>query len=180
MSTWDDVVRNPALAGEYRLVTQDSSITFSNKTFWGALPVKGRFTDFDGEGRLGDDGAVSGRVAIRPASLQTGIRKRDEHLRSEDFFAVTEYPNIFVSVTGIEPDSAASLRLHATVTVKDREQPVVFPATVVVLDDSAVQVDTEIAVQRETFGVTGNLIGMVGPTTTLSGRLVFRRANSTT
>jgi polyisoprenoid-binding protein YceI len=180
MNTGEDVVRNAAFAGAYHLSVDGSHLTFSNKTFWGALAVKGRFTEFDGGGRLDGDGAVTGQVVIRAASLRTGIRKRDEHLRSDDFFAVTEFPDIKVVVTGVAAAVPPSLQLQATLTVKDRTEPIVLPAEVSVIDDHTVAVSTEISVQRHTFGVTGNQLGMVGPTTTLSGRLVFRRANTTT
>jgi hypothetical protein len=63
--------------------------------------------------------------------------------------------------------------------VKDRTEPIVLPVEVSVIDDHTVAVNTEISVERDTFGVTGNMIGMVGPTTRLSGRLVFRRAKTT-
>ncbi|WP_422748791.1 YceI family protein [Mycobacterium sp. WMMD1722] len=180
MSRDGDVVHDPALAGDYRLAREASSISFSNKTFWGALTVNGSFTDFDGGGSRGADGAVTGQVVIRTSSLTTGSRKRDEHLRSADFFAVTEYPEIKAVVTGARPAADSSLELQATLTVKDRTQPIVLPADVSVVDGRTVQVRTRISVERETFGVTGNLIGMVGATTTLVGRLVFRRADSPT
>lgn len=175
MSTRDDAVPDPALAGDYRLTAGSSSIAFSNKTFWGALSVKGRFTDVEGSGRLRVDGAVTGQVIVRAASLTTGVRKRDEHLRSADFFAVTEHPDIKVVVTGAKWTSASSLELQATLTVRDRTETVVLPADVAVLDAHTVRVSTHTTVERETLGVSGNLIGMVGPTTTLTARLVFRR-----
>lgn len=175
MSTRDDAVPDPALAGHYRLAAGSSTIAFSNKTFWGALSVKGRFTDVDGSGNLGADGSVTGQVVVRAASLTTGSRKRDEHLRSADFFAVTEHPDIKVVVTGARWTSPSSLELQATLTVRDRTESVVLPTDVAMLDTHTVQVRTDTTVERETLGVSGNLIGMVGPTTTLTARLVFRR-----
>ena len=55
---------------------------------WGAMTVKGQFAEVRGEGRVTEAGAVSGRIDIIAASLHTGIGKRDEHLRSADFFDV--------------------------------------------------------------------------------------------
>ena len=67
---------------------------FKNKTLWGLVPVNGEFTDVSGDGHITAKGAVFGRVDVRAASLRTGIGKRDEHLRSPDFFDVKKYPEI--------------------------------------------------------------------------------------
>ncbi|MEI7717580.1 MAG: YceI family protein, partial [Mycobacterium sp.] len=77
---------DPASTGSWTLVPDRSSIKFSSKTLWGLVPVNGRFPDVTGEGTVGADGAVSGRLQIRAASVKTGIGKRDEHLCSPDFF----------------------------------------------------------------------------------------------
>lgn len=69
----------------------------------GLLTVRGRFTDFTGDGQLTGKGAVFGRVDIRAASLDTGIGRRDQHLRSPDFFDVERFEKISVVVTGLQP-----------------------------------------------------------------------------
>ena len=45
-----------------------------------------------------------------------------------------------------------------------------------VLDDGAVRLTATTSVEREQLGVSGNMVGMVGKTTTLSADTVFRRA----
>jgi polyisoprenoid-binding protein YceI len=42
-------------------------------------------------------------VEIDAASIDTGIAKRDDHLRSADFFDVAEYPTIAFRSTRVEP-----------------------------------------------------------------------------
>jgi polyisoprenoid-binding protein YceI len=54
---------------------------------------------FDGDQQ--DDAAVE--VEIDAASVDTGIRKRDDHLRSADFFDAAVYPTISFRSTRIEP-----------------------------------------------------------------------------
>ncbi|MBU0679340.1 MAG: YceI family protein [Verrucomicrobia bacterium] len=57
--------------------------------------VRGEFRDFDGTLTLGDENAlVSATAAIRAASIDTGNKDRDDHLRTPDFFAVANYPEI--------------------------------------------------------------------------------------
>lgn len=158
--------------GNWTLVPDRSAVTFRNKTLWGLSTVTGRFTEFRGEGSAG--AGVNGRVTIEAASVRTGIGKRDNHLRSADFFDVEAYPDITVQVTGLEP-SADKLRLKADLTVRGVSRPIELPVDVDVLDDGALRLSGQCEVQRDDFGVSGDLLGMVGPTTVLSGELVFTR-----
>jgi polyisoprenoid-binding protein YceI len=62
--------------------------------------VKGVFTKLDGtvEADDADLSKASVKVTIDTASIDTNIAKRDEHLRSADFFDVAHYPTMtFVS-----------------------------------------------------------------------------------
>ncbi|MED5812226.1 YceI family protein [Mycolicibacterium sp. 050232] len=170
MATTSDILT--ASAGNWTLAPDRSKITFRNKTLWGLATVTGQFTEFHGEGSAG--AGVSGRVVIEAASVRTGIGKRDNHLRSADFFDVEAHPDITVQVTGLEP-SDPHLRLTADLTVRGVSKPIELPVDVLALDDGALQLSGQCEVQRDAFGVSGDLLGMVGPTTVLSGELVFTR-----
>lgn len=170
MATTSDILT--ASAGNWKLLPDRSTVTFRNKTLWGLATVTGRFTEFTGEGSAG--AGVSGRVVIAAASVRTGIGKRDNHLRSADFFDVETHPDITVQVTGLEP-SDDSLRLTTILTVRGVSKPVELPVDAEVLDDGALRLSGRCEVQRDDFGVSGDLLGMVGPTTVLSGELVFTR-----
>ena len=119
-----------------------------------------------------------GRVDIRADSLRTGIKMRDRHLRSADFFDVEKFPDISIVVTAAEPSGEEGARLRASVTVKGTTLPIELPATVRVLDDGAVRVTTQATVDRSQFDVTGNLLGMVTNPVTISCDLVFTRATN--
>ncbi|CDO27531.1 YceI family protein [Mycolicibacterium porcinum] len=170
MATTSDILT--ASAGNWTLVPDRSTVTFRNKTLWGLATVTGRFTEFTGEGSAG--AGVSGRVTIAAASVRTGIGKRDDHLRSADFFDVQAHPDITVEVTGLEP-SDDRLRLTTVLTVRGVSKPVELPVDVQTLDDGALRLSGQCEVQRDDFGVSGDLLGMVGPTTVLSAELVFTR-----
>ncbi|KWX20623.1 hypothetical protein AFM11_29965 [Mycolicibacterium wolinskyi] len=172
MTTLQDILT--ASTGNWTLAPDRSTVTFRNKTMWGLATVTGRFAEFRGEGRA--NGGVSGRVVINAASLRTGIRKRDEHLRSADFFDVDNHPEITVEVSDAQPSGPADARLAATLTVRGATRPIELPVSVQVLDDGAVQMAGQCTVDRGEFGVSGNLLGMVGPATALSATLVFVRA----
>src|SRR5207249_4227027 len=57
--------------------------------------VRGCFREFSGEIQFGprpEDSSVA--VVARAASLDSRLEKRDEHLRSEDFFDVDRHPTL--------------------------------------------------------------------------------------
>ena len=120
MTTLETLLNDPDMAGVWNLVPDRSTITFKVRNMWGLLNVKGRFTDFTGDGQLTGSGAVFGRLDIRAASLDTGIGRRDEHLRSADFFDVDHFGEISVIVTGVEPIQGKTADLRANFTIKGK------------------------------------------------------------
>lgn len=62
----------------------------------------GRFNDFSGTVDM-DGAALKGvDITIKTESLDTGIEKRDKHLRSPDFFDAGTYPEITFKSTKVE------------------------------------------------------------------------------
>ena len=171
--TVQTVLEDPAAIGTWKLVPERSSVTFTNKTLWGLIPVNGRFTDVSGEGTVAAGGVVSGRLTIRAASLRTGIGKRDEHLRSADFFDAENFPEITVEVTGAGPGG----ELEATLSIRGTTLALPLNATVTLLDQHSVQVTARAQVDRTRWGVSGNMMGMMPTTTTLAADTVFRSAS---
>jgi len=58
--------------------------------------VSGRFTEYDGEITYDPDNPEETdiSVTIKTASINTGVERRDNHLRSADFFDVEKYPDM--------------------------------------------------------------------------------------
>lgn len=84
-----------ALANEtYKIDPAHSTIAFKVRHMLGT--AKGKFTKFNGT--IGVDREQPDRssvtASIQAASIDTGIAKRDEHLRTADFFDVQKFPEI--------------------------------------------------------------------------------------
>jgi polyisoprenoid-binding protein YceI len=84
-----------ALANEtYKFDQSQSTIGFKVHQFLGT--TNGRFTKFSGEIDIDrehpEKSSVSAKIDVR--SIDTGIQKRDDHLRSADFFNVAKFPEI--------------------------------------------------------------------------------------
>lgn len=171
MTALEALLSDPGNTGVWTLAPDRSDVTFRCRSFWGLLPVKGRFTEVRGEGRL-DGGTASGRLDITAASLDTGNRKRDEHLRSEDFFATERFPTLSVVVTTLQ-HAGTRAELRCTLTVRGVTRPLELSAEVTRLDDAAVQIAATAVVDRTDWEVDGNLLGMVKTDTTVAATAVF-------
>src|SRR2546428_13645016 len=64
--------------------------------------VEGRFNDVAGEVTVDDGAVTSAKATIQAKSVDTKIEKRDNHLRSPDFFDVEKYPTITFESAKVE------------------------------------------------------------------------------
>jgi polyisoprenoid-binding protein YceI len=176
MTTLETLLNDPEMAGVWNIDPNRSAITFKIKNMWGLLNVKGRFTEFSGDGQLTGEGAVFGRVDIRAASLNTGIGRRDRHLRSADFFDVERFPEISVVVTAVHPTEGKAADLRASFTIKGITAPLHLPVTITELDDGSIQISGETKVDRAQFDLGWNKFGMMAPTATAAAQAVFVRS----
>jgi polyisoprenoid-binding protein YceI len=159
--------------GSWRLDPDRTELTFRSRTLWGLANVKGVFTKADGTGQASAPDLVSGRLEIDAASVSTGIRQRDAHLRSADFFDVEAFPKIeFVVDSAVLTDSE-TVELHGELMIKGIGRRLDLSANVTKLDDGALRLATTTTVNRREFGVDGNLVGMIGDTAWISADAVF-------
>ncbi len=175
MASLSEFFRDPASAGTWSVVPDQSTIAVKAKSVWGLASVKGRFIEFSGEGQVAAPQKVSGRIDIKAASLRTGIRKRDDHLHSADFFEAQKFPDISVVVTRGEAVDAQTIALRAELTVKGTTRPIDLTTKVTPTGDGGMRLTTSSTINRQDFGVGGNIMGMVGDKATISGDVVFRR-----
>lgn len=179
MTTLETLLHDPDMAGVWTLAQESSAITFKVRNLWGLVTVNGRFTDFTGDGQLTGKGAVFGRVDIRAASLDTGIGRRDKHLRSADFFDVDRFPQISVVVTAVRPTQglpqgkAADVRADFTVKGITAELP--LPVTIAELDDGSIRIAGETTLDRARFDLGWNRLGIIGSTVTAATEAIFVR-----
>jgi polyisoprenoid-binding protein YceI len=88
--------------GTWNVDPSHSSVEFRVKHL-GISTVRGSFREFEGRIEIGGDtDSTRAYGTIKPASLDTGEPKRDEHLRSPDFFDAENYPEIAFESTSIE------------------------------------------------------------------------------
>lgn len=97
------VVANAARADDYTVDPAHSGVAFKISHL-GLSWTQGRFNTFDGAFRVDRDPAQCAFVFnIQTASVDTGNPKRDEHLRSPDFFNAKQFPLMTFKSTAVTP-----------------------------------------------------------------------------
>jgi polyisoprenoid-binding protein YceI len=91
--------------------------------------VRGQFNDFEGSGVVdaSDFSKSTVTVIIQAASIDTRNEQRDAHLRSNDFLAMEEYPEITFTSTGIQQTGPTSVELTGDLTIRGVTNTVAIP-----------------------------------------------------
>ncbi|HEY2434479.1 MAG TPA: YceI family protein [Vicinamibacterales bacterium] len=90
--------------------------------------VRGRFAGVEGTVRLDDStpAAAGVDVTIDVASIDTREPRRDEHLRSSDFFDAERFPRITFSAQRIADRHAETFKLPGDLTIHGVTRPIVL------------------------------------------------------
>jgi polyisoprenoid-binding protein YceI len=169
-----ELLRDGKLAGSWTLDAARSEIGLKSKSMWGLVPVKGVFREVTGSGTVSAAGDAAGTITVAAASVDTKNKKRDDHLRSADFFDVANTPDITFAVEQVTP-SGEGVTVTGTLTVRGRTRPASFAARVSVPDGAQVEVDGELQVNRTDFGLNWNQLGMSSVHNTIAVHAVFTR-----
>ena len=114
-------------AGAYRFDPSHTTVGFVARHM--LSKVRGRFTAFDGQVKIGDsieDSSV--HVEIGADSVATDSEQRDGHLRTSDFFEVETHATITFASTAIRPGTGNAFALDGDLTIKGITHPVTLQA----------------------------------------------------
>ena len=125
--------------------------------------VRGSFNEFEGTAVLDGANPASSHaeVTIKAASLDTRNAQRDEHLRSNDFLAMQEHPEITFTSTGVRQDDDTTFELTGDLTIRGITKSVTIPFT---FEGAAKDpfgnlragFEGSVAINRKDWGVTWN------------------------
>jgi polyisoprenoid-binding protein YceI len=160
----DRVIEGIALPepGEWQLDPVHTSVEFVARHLM-VSKVRGRFTNVQGTIHVAEDPGESWvEVDIDAASVESGDEKRDEHLRSPDFFDVERYPQITFKSTKVEGESPGHFLVHGDLTVHGVTRAVSLEVeyhgwTPDPLGDRRAGFSASTEVDREDFGLTWNM-----------------------
>jgi polyisoprenoid-binding protein YceI len=140
--------------GNWALDPAGSSAGFAVKHFWGAITVHGTFEHMTGEAAVGPDGTVTARISFDAGSINTKNKKRDNHLRSADFFHADKHPHAVLTVTSARPADPDRLECQGTFNAAGHVRPVTFTARIqeATLQDAVLT--AQLDVDRSEFDMT--------------------------
>ena len=116
------------LTGTYTLDASHSTLGFVARHAM-VTKVRGAFTDFEGTATLdgANPAASSAKITINAKSIDTRNEQRDDHLRSNDFFSMDEFPEITFVSTSVKQSDDDTFDLTGDLTVKGVTQSVTVP-----------------------------------------------------
>jgi polyisoprenoid-binding protein YceI len=90
--------------------------------------VRGRFENFTADVQADEEHPERSSidVQIETASINTREQKRDDHLRSPDFFDAAQFPHLHFKSTRLEKVDDAHGRMYGDLTIRDVTRPVVL------------------------------------------------------
>jgi polyisoprenoid-binding protein YceI len=155
-----------AAGDDYAIDAVHSSVSFQISHLnlsW----IHGRFDSFSGDFTLdpSDSSKSSFNMTIEPSSVDTNNKKRDDHLRSPDFFNTKQFPAIKFTSTSVKPveggyEVTGDLDFHGTTkpvtfTLKGGNKAE-FPKGV-----QRTGYSTQFTIKRSEFGVNkfGQMLG---------------------
>ncbi len=128
--------------------------------------VRGRFNKTTGtvkwDGR--DFASASVEIVTDVDSIDTGVPKRDAHLRTADFLMIEKHPTIIFRSVKIEPAGSGKLRMTGNLTIRGVTKPVVLdvagPSEPVKGPDGAIRVGASATttIDRRDFGLRWNRV----------------------
>jgi polyisoprenoid-binding protein YceI len=136
-----------------------SNVGFSIPILGGLSHVRGKFNDFSVE-IVHDDKDVTKstvRAVIKAASIDTGIERRDAHLRTADFFDAEKFPEITFQSTRVER-KGRQLVAHGSFTMRGVTKEIALPFTINGVRQApdgktTLGVTARAAVNRRDFGI---------------------------
>ena len=158
---------NSTVATRWRLDPVRSRAEFRVPNYWGLGKVKGTFDRLHGWLEIGGDGRRRLELTIEADSLNTGNDKRDEHLKSADFFDTQRHPDVRFISTAVSDPVGGRLQVQGELLAAGNRVVLDLEPTVRENADE-VQIDVSTTVDQRELGMTASPLGMIRTPTTLT------------
>jgi polyisoprenoid-binding protein YceI len=152
------------MATRWNIDTAHSGIQFTVRHMV-ISKVRGAFGRWQGAIDFDEQDPPASRVSVRidAASIDTREPKRDEHLRSPDFFDVAAYPEITFDSTAVEALGGGRYRVRGDLTIHGTTRPVELDAEYEGTGADPwggrrIAFQARTAVSRREFGLTWNQV----------------------
>jgi polyisoprenoid-binding protein YceI len=149
------------LAGSYVIDPVHTRIGFVARHAM-VTKVRGSFNEFEGSAVVGTTlDASSATLTIQSSSIDTRNEQRDGHLRSNDFLAMEEFPQITFVSTGVRQTADTTLELTGDLTIKGVTNSVTIPfefegAATDPFGNLRIGFEGAVVINRKDYGITWN------------------------
>ena len=149
-------------AEQFAVDPYHSSVTFSIRHL--LTPFQGRFQKFTGSISYdaAQPAASSVEFSIETASIDTNNGKRDDHLRSADFFDAEKFPTLTFKSEKVTAKSKEELEVTGSLTVHGVTKSVTVPVKVLGVipakDSKKAGFSAQFTVNRKDFGIVWNKV----------------------
>ena len=149
----------------YKIDPAHTSVGFSVRHM-GVSNVKGHFDEFVGSLVLDNGSVQEANATIQVKSVNTGIEKRDNHLRTADFFEAAKYPEITFKTKRVEKSGDQTI-LIGDFTMRGVTKEVRLPTTLSgpVKDpqgNTRIGLEAKTTVNRKDYGMKFNAVMETG------------------
>jgi polyisoprenoid-binding protein YceI len=153
---------SPALAADtYQFDKPHTNVGFQVRHIF--TMVSGKFTDFSGTIQIDRANPETSSVAftIQATSIDTSEPRRDQHLRSADFFDVANHPTITFKSTVVKPNGKHSFLVTGDLTMRGVTKQVSLPVTLLgagkdPMGTEKIGFETGVTLSRKEFGLNWN------------------------
>ncbi len=144
-----------------------SSISFKVRHL-GISNVRGEFLTYDAEILMDgtDLSTLAVDATIETTSIDTGNERRDNHLRSDDFFGAEEFPNMTFTSTGVTEVDGNEFHLAGDLTIRDVTKSIVlegeFLGTAMMGDSERAGFEAAATIDRKEFNLSWDRLTEAG------------------
>jgi polyisoprenoid-binding protein YceI len=158
----EDTTTATTISGDYQLDPTHTRVGFSARHAM-VTKVRGQFQQFEGTAHIDHETPANSSVSVtvQVSSLDTGVADRDAHLKSEDFFAVDEWPTITFTSTEVTREGG-TWQVAGDLTIKDvtKSLTIEFQETGTAVDpwgNKRVGFEGGVTISRKDWGLTWNV-----------------------
>lgn len=92
--------------------------------------------------------------SVETNSINTDNKKRDKHIKEEDYFDVINYPQITIEATSFKKVSDTKYDVTVSLTIKKTTQTIMIPVEIIG-DSNSFKLRSNFEINRRDFGVGG-------------------------
>lgn len=152
-----------AVATTFRVDLSHSEANFQVRHLLGK--VRGRFSDFSGEIEFDPARPEEASVAftIQAGSIDTNQPDRDKHLRSDDFFAVDQFPTLTFVSRAIKAKGGAEYDVTGDLSIRGVTRSIVLPVSYLgsakdPWGNQRLAFEAETTINRKDYGLNWNAV----------------------